>query len=79
MHAGSEQEIDKYTADMLNQPMQYLNKFMEEDFETLARYRRLECLKMATMHATPEQVATGLVYKIAGDYYNYVMGVQNAE
>jgi transcriptional regulator with XRE-family HTH domain len=37
------------------------------------RDRRMECLKMATMHATPEQVETGAVYKIAEDYYNYII------
>jgi hypothetical protein len=34
---------------------------------------RLECLKMANLHATPQQIADGQVYKIADDYYNYII------
>lgn len=34
---------------------------------------RLESLKMATRHATPDQVETGAVYKIAEDYYDYII------
>lgn len=34
---------------------------------------RLECLKMATLHATKDQIETGAVYKIAEDYYDYVI------
>jgi len=75
----TDEEVRAFVFQMKDTPFKACNQFLEEDYETIARYRRMECLKMATMHATPEQVATGLVYKIAGDYYNYVMGVQNAE
>lgn len=46
---------------------------MYQDHTLIEQERRMECLKMATMHATPEQVETGAVYKIAEDYYNYII------
>lgn len=36
-------------------------------------YIRLECLRMAIQHATPDQAKDGTVYKIADDYYNYIV------
>jgi hypothetical protein len=74
-----EGDLQKFIDDMNNQPMQFLNKFNEKDCDTISRYRKLECLKMATLHATPEQVISGLVYKIANDYYNYIMGFNNVK
>lgn len=41
--------------------------------EREARTFRLECLKMATLHANAELVETGAVYKIAEDYYDYII------
>lgn len=54
-------------------PLQYLNKYMETDIQSIDRHRRLECLKMAVQHATPEQFQTGKVYDIARDYLNWVI------
>lgn len=34
---------------------------------------RLSCLQMANLHATPQQIADGQVYKIADDFYEYII------
>ena len=72
-------DLQRFIDEMNRQPMVFLNSFNETDHETLSRYRKLECLKMATLHANPEQVISGLVYKIANDYYNYIMGFNNVK
>jgi hypothetical protein len=40
---------------------------------TSTQLLRRSCLEMANLHATPQQIADGQVYKIADDYYNYII------
>jgi hypothetical protein len=51
----------------------YIHDFPTDWELSSAQNLRMSCLQMANLHATPQQIADGQVYKIADDYYDYII------